>query len=78
MPQEDASAASAGGDPAEIALMISDHRRSAKLSQAALGRLCGMGQGRISMIECGYVNLSVDALGRFASAFGKRLVISFE
>lgn len=58
--------------------MVRDERERAHLTQVQLAQLCGMGQGRISGIECGHINLSVDALQRLAKAFKKNLVIRFE
>lgn len=67
-----------GAEPSAVAKMIREERHSAGLSQTALGERCGMGQGRISGIECGRSAPSLDALERLARAFDKELVVRFE
>lgn len=61
-----------------IAQMVRDARHAAGLSQAKLGQRCGMGQGRISSIECSIVCPSVKDLERIAAALGKELVVKFK
>ena len=62
---------------AELGAAVKKLRSDLGISQAELGRRCGMGQGRISAIECGRTRLTVPMLVDLAEALGVEVVIEF-
>lgn len=65
--------------PIQTPLQLSSHlrglRKSRGLSQAALGRLLGVGQTRVARIEADPTAVSVDQLVKVLAALNVRLVL---
>lgn len=61
----------------EIIKAIIDARHELKLSQQALAAKTGIHQSRISKLEKGLLNPSLDTLMRLADGIGKELHIEF-
>jgi transcriptional regulator with XRE-family HTH domain len=59
----------------QLAKRIELARIKAGLTQRALGILIGMTQARISRIESGESNLTIDTLGKIARALRTRLIL---
>ena len=53
-------------------------RKEMGISQSELAKLIGTDQSRISKLERGMLNPSLDFIKRVAEAMGKRVHISFE
>ena len=62
----------------QIIREIISARKDKNITQKELSDLTGITQGDISKIENGNANPSLKTLKKFAAAFGKKLVISFE
>lgn len=65
------------GPEYEIIEAIIDARHELKLSQQALATKTGIHQSRISKLEKGLLNPSLDTLKRLADGIGKDLHIEF-
>lgn len=61
-----------------MARALREERIRAGLSQGQLARRLGVGQSRVSMMECGRVALDLPMLERLAAALGVHLVVGFE
>ena len=62
----------------QIIREIISARKDKNITQEELSDLTGITQGDISKIENGNANPSLKTLKKLASAFGKKLVVSFE
>ncbi|WP_311481736.1 helix-turn-helix transcriptional regulator [uncultured Anaerococcus sp.] len=62
----------------QIIKSVIDSRAELSMTQKDLSELTGIHQSEISKIENGCANPSFKTLERLASAFGKKLKISFE
>ena len=62
----------------QIIKSVIDSRAELSMTQKDLSELTGIHQSEISKIENGCANPSLKTLERLASAFGKKLKISFE
>lgn len=62
----------------QIIKSVIDSRNELSMTQKDLSELTGIHQSEISKIENGSANPSLKTLERLASAFGKKLKISFE
>lgn len=62
----------------QIIKSVIDSRNELSMTQKDLSELTGIHQSEISKIENGNANPSLKTLERLASAFGKKLKISFE
>lgn len=62
----------------QIIKSMIDSRTELSMTQKNLSELTGIHQSEISKIENGSANPSLKTLERLASAFGKKLKISFE
>ena len=62
----------------EIISAIITARKEMGISQSELAKLIGTDQSRISKLERGVLNPSLDFIKRVAEAMGKRVHISFE
>lgn len=62
----------------QIIREIISARKDKNITQKELSDLTGITQGDISKIENGNANPSLKTLKKLASAFGKKLVVSFE
>ena len=62
----------------QIIKEIIEARKDKNITQKELSDLTGIMQENISKIEDGNANPSLKTLKKLASAFGKKLVISFE
>ena len=58
----------------QVAAELADARKAAGLTQAQIAAIMGTTQSVVSRIESG-ANVSVETIGRYASACGKRLEI---
>lgn len=62
----------------EIISAIISARKEMGISQSELAKLIGTDQSRISKLERGALNPSLDFIKRVAEAMGKKIHISFE
>lgn len=59
----------------EIGAQLAEARRSARMSQAELGKLIGIAQSHVARIERGELNTTVETVGKICSALGYTIKI---
>ena len=62
--------------PKALSDLMRDERKAGGLTQAALAKKCRTRQARVSGMECGRVETSIEFLVRVAAAVGKSVEIS--
>ncbi len=62
----------------ELISQIIEARRKSGLTQAALAKKLNTKQSAVARVESGKANISVDFLGKIASAMGSKLIIQIQ